>query len=158
MNKKKELSKSQIKSGITLTMKVLMLIEDVCVNVIAERDAKNITFTYPGCATWTNVRAAENKYLGITSGKPAPREKHMDIARDPINTIGKHLSTKYSLKKEDIMFLRLRMICVIRFMNARGHIGLDGINISLSEFDSIEQTRICSVEPYDLPKLGSLHL
>ena len=56
-------------------MKVLMLIEDVCVNVIAERDAKNIAFTYPGCATRTNVRAAENKYLGINQWQASTTRK-----------------------------------------------------------------------------------
>ena len=82
----------------------------------------------------------------------------MELARDPINTIGKHLSTKYALNREDITFLRLRMLCVIRFMNAHGQVGLDGLTISLSEFDPIEQTRICSVEPYDLPVLEILHM
>ena len=130
-----------------------MNIEDICVNVIAERDGKCIAFTFPSRAPRKNVRAAENKYLKISSGKPVPLNRHMELARDPINTIGKHLSTKYALNKKDIAFLRLRMIGLIDIMNKHGHVGPDGINISLDDFEPIEQTRICSVDPYDFPKL-----
>ena len=80
----------------------------------------------------------------------------MELARDPINTLGKHLSTKYALNKEDIAFLRLRMIGLIDIMNKRGHVGPDGINILLGDFEPIEQTRICSVDPYDFPNLKIL--
>ena len=85
-------------------MKAMMNINGIFINVIAESDAKEISFHFIGSAPRSHIRAAENKYLGITSGKPVPREKHMDIARDPINTFGKHLSTKYSLKRKTLCF------------------------------------------------------
>ena len=139
-------------------MKVSMNIDGVCLNVIAEKDSKEISFHFPGCAHRKHVRAAENKCLGIISGNPAPLTMHMEIARDPMNNITKYLCTKTSLNKEDFAFFRLRMIGIIRLMNAHGHVGTEGINISIKDFEPIEQTRICSMEPYDLPKLEIIQL
>ena len=75
-----------------------------------------------------------------------------------MNNITKYLCTKTSLNKEDFAFFRLRMIGIIRLMNAHGHVGTEGINISIKDFEPIEQTRICSMEPYDLPKLEIIQL
>ena len=139
-------------------MKAMMNIGGVFINVIAESDAKEISFHFIGSAPRSHIRAAENKYLGITSGKPASLEKHMKIASDPIGTLVNHINNKSSLNKDDCTFFRLRMIAVIDIINKCGHVGPDGINISLGDFEPIEQTRICSVKPYDLPKLITINV
>ena len=136
------------KNMSTVTMKI----EGVQVDVMPGRDGKDFRMRRGEGAISNRVASAERLYYGI-SGKWMScfikTDKFFEACADPVSTVGSHLEQGRTLPTKSITHYRLCGIGIKRLMTCGGDPGPDGIDIKLSDFTPLEQTRICAAEPYE---------
>lgn len=125
------------------------------VEVFPGKDGKTMRIRRERGALPFDVQGAERSFLGASKKwkcSEYPTDQVLVMCADPLGTCGKHYREGRSYPDKAIVHYRELGIGIKRALARGGHVGPEGITVKLADFSPLEQSRMCSPEPYQFPE------